>query len=1238
VLQNFDHAIQANAISLSSAGYAAKLNTTYMQSLQAQLNGLKAAFVNLVTDNDGLGGFLKLLISTGTELLKFAETDAGKAIIGITLVSVAYGKLNTILKAVAISLSKVAVAHATVEMSSFAKNAQSAAASATGMSTAVGSIGKSLISLISSIPVVGQIALAILGAGAALYAYNEKQQKLLDNSKKAIESSKSEINSLTQSQSLLKNENITRQELNAIVDSTIGKYSDEIGSIDDLNKARQTAIDKIEEEKKKKEEAALESGKMAYRNAYQKEYNNYDVTLPSNLNVDTNFNSSKQSDNSKYTTYNSTSLSSYIKSLKDLKTALEKVVTPTKEQEEALKTVNTELRKNSDESDSASKMLKDQGKIAADLGKKYNALTHSWDDMSDSEKEWAKQQKQEDAINKKLASSQSKLENNMGETDDELEDYATKLGVSTKQLQAYEDQTGLSGEQLYNFTNALGINTKKLIENAARANMSVEAYAQQQIKIKQLNDAFKNANSAMDSYQSAMKTLSAAQDEYNSTGEYSVDTMQKLLALDPQYLSNLYNSTDALNGNSDATNTLADAIVNAYAAKLADAYASDSAALAAGNLDKMSQGAKAAISAAGASSGTAGQQAQNAVAGFNNLSIAMANAMAAMGQTGDNNRKKDQQALNDYYQKIIDNVNKIKSSVSSAAGSAKSAAKSAGGAGKSAAKEAEEAAKEASEAWKNSYDEQKAALDHRLAMNAISEDTYYKKLAELNEQYFGEASEYHQKYLSEYRKNEETLYEWYKKQIQNKMDDYKTAMDYIDKQLNNMLDDLKKEEEEELDSIQDDIDALNDEKDAFDDAEQDKIDAIQDEKDAFDDSTQDKIDALSDEKDAFESTIEAEIDALEAKKDAESDEWDAKIDALETENDELEKQKELESLLEALAKAQNTKVKVLRNGKFQYVTDQSGVDSAQKDLQDYYDSLKQEKQKQILEDAKNSAEKNYQQQIDDLKAYEKSVSNNYQKQIDDLNDLKDDKDKSYEAQLKALNAFKDAQDKVYEQQIKDLEEYKDEVQEDYDEQVEAMEEYIKQYEDYMNTYEERENKHIADMKTNGQAENKEWLLRLDNLKNFVEEYNRLQEELNEANESGDREDKDTEEDDRPKDGMVDDSPAVEDTYADGVYSTSSDKIALVGENKELVVGSKLNSGTVTRLASGSGVIPHNLTNTLVTMARVFNSDVGSGTTVNNRSTGNVFHIGNISLPQVKNGEDFVKYLSNFNMKQFAYSH
>lgn len=90
-------------------------------------------------------------------------------------------------------------------------------------------------------------------------------------------------------------------------------------------------------------------------------------------------------------------------------------------------------------------------------------------------------------------------------------------------------------------------------------------------------------------------------------------------------------------------------------------------------------------------------------------------------------------------------------------------------------------------------------------------------------------------------------------------------------------------------------------------------------------------------------------------------------------------------------------------------------------------------------------------------------------------------------------------------------------------------------------------------------------------------------------------------------------------YNKGVSSIDSDQMAIVGENpnKEIVIGSKLNNGVMTKLPKGSGVVNARSTNTLAGIINQLgfaksNFGIGSGNPINNDSSQN-FIIENVTI-------------------------
>lgn len=102
-------------------------------------------------------------------------------------------------------------------------------------------------------------------------------------------------------------------------------------------------------------------------------------------------------------------------------------------------------------------------------------------------------------------------------------------------------------------------------------------------------------------------------------------------------------------------------------------------------------------------------------------------------------------------------------------------------------------------------------------------------------------------------------------------------------------------------------------------------------------------------------------------------------------------------------------------------------------------------------------------------------------------------------------------------------------------------------------------------------------------------------------------------------------------HATGISSVGANELAVVGENpnKEIVLGSQLNNGVMMGLEKGSGVVNAQSTNTLAGLLNTLGSSNVNAKQTRLASDGQVINIQNITLPNVNNGEDFVKYLQNF---------
>lgn len=364
-----------------------------------------------------------------------------------------------------------------------------------------------------------------------------------------------------------------------------------------------------------------------------------------------------------------------------------------------------------------------------------------------------------------------------------------------------------------------------------------------------------------------------------------------------------------------------------------------------------------------------------------------------------------------------------------------------------------------------------------------------------------------------------------------------------------------------------------------------QIDKIKEAKDAAIKSVESQIKALEKEKDSKVKAIDAEIIALQRERDAREKYWQDQLDKLEKENDERERNIALQEKQQALALAQQTNVMVLKDGQFQYTQDETTVSGAEQDLAQQEDQNEYERQKELIEELRDTELEWYDERIQSLEDYKDQVEEYYENQIEQLEEYKEYLEEYYEAQIEALKAEKDAVNETLEEGVANQQEYWDKMKEQ--------------------------------------------------LQSFVEEWNGLVGEMTFPNISGSGISLSA------VGGKISASMNGKSTgdnkvsaYASGKGSIGDSEIAVVGENPkyhELVIGSKLNDdqGVVMNLKRGSGVVNAGATNTLASIFNSLNGQKSVGQPVSNSSQSMSIQIGSISLPEVKDGQGFVDYLQNF---------
>ena len=510
--------------------------------------------------------------------------------------------------------------------------------------------------------------------------------------------------------------------------------------------------------------------------------------------------------------------------------------------------------------------------------------------------------------------------------------------------------------------------------------------------VEELTDKLKELSSELSGVQGAYDTLNKVADEYNEYGSLSVDTLADLLKLNPKYLQALTMQEGKLVVNNALLETMAQDTATAAIEMLTGANSAGIMTTALGDTATAGYNAAQETRDAGDAAIEAGRKAIAGAQGFKELISSMRQAVEGWANSFEKEGQKylspagpsvDELTIGrqkEAYRKMIENL-RLESTKSKK-----------GGGGKSSKDDAEKAAREAAKAYKQAFQDELDEAKFKLDIGQISSGEYYLKELELTKQYF----EGNEDYLDEYRKYyidainglHDATVENYEKELAKL--DHKLAMGLISEE--NYLQELKRlwseyykdkdGYEEESNKVQEKIYSL----------EQKRIQKLKEQrKKAWDEET----DWLNEQKSRYEtafnyidSLAQKEIDALEEQKKAIEDKYNAEIDKINEAQDALNDEIALQEKLEALAKAQNKKVRVYREGQgFVYETDQSAVDEAKAALTQYQKEQDTKKEIKRLEDIRDATIESVEEQIKYWEKYRdewKDMVNSYTDQQNKL--------------------------------------------------------------------------------------------------------------------------------------------------------------------------------------------------------------------------------------------------------------
>ena len=462
-------------------------------------------------------------------------------------------------------------------------------------------------------------------------------------------------------------------------------------------------------------------------------------------------------------------------------------------------------------------------------------------------------------------------------------------------------------------------------------------------------------------------------------------------------------------------------------------------------------------------------------------------------------------------------------------------------------------------------------LEHQKELGLIKEEEYYDKLEQLVKDYKAKATAHMKEYGTDVDTINRNMYQ-YEEEI------YKGRAKLAD----DLAEQQKKAAEE----------AAKAQKEAAEKAAQAQKEALEKQKEALEKQKEDFETAVN----YVIKQIDEEIDKLQDLRDQTEQYYDDKIDAVNKANDALEDQIQHEELLNNLAKAKDKQLYVFQNGQFQYVQDVEAIASAQAELD----------------------------------AYER--------------------------------------DKALQKEVENLETLKEQALASIDKQIEGWEKYKEQWESVTTQYQEQQEKLLAEQVLGIDTEQKNWETRLENVQSFVDQYNSILSRLGAVDSrissgtknststpvSGDGWHLDYSKGNTQYASAMDDpgvtnewkqanskslSSAIKSAVSTGVKVGSGVAIGAISKGS---IASKHASGTLSAsgglslvgergpelrvLNSGDGVIPADATRNLWDWGAYNPKDFMSGI-----GSDNIFHIGNIALPNVTDAKSFVNGL-----KQLAY--
>ena len=1205
LMSNFETAVNATNTAIESTGSAWRENARYMESIEAKTQKLKTAVENMILGDGGLEKLIKLILDVATNIVKFTDNAGGLVTVLGTLtgVLILLGK-DGITKLVAMFANlTTATEVATVEFNLFGTTV-------TTTNTAIN----------ATAGVVGIVILALTGLVAVISYVQNAYSKATEKAKEANNAIETQKGVVSELESELANSRKALQDLQElgkielVDDNQIRKLSLQTAELE-----RQLAIEK-ENLRLQEEKANKLAGKAFNKIAGKKEGKLVGVNNASEVSQLIGSGPDYTINNQFYVDENAR-LDERVKKYIEIKKALEDFILAKTNENASLEEGSKQYKKNNNDIDLAREKLSLYNNAINDLIEDMDNDTQALSENNEYRKAYLEvYEMYGDAL----------LENQTAE-----EKEASLQETIKKWVDDTTNSLNLTAEQREELNEKIQDTIANLGEEDDVLTAINEVISEYEQGVESATTTTESWSKQMDNLQSAYATLTTAVDEYNKTGQFSLDTVQDLLALSPEYLNMLQFENGQVRLNEEAIKKKALSLIDEAKAQVYKTAEQKLASLAdkesSSSLDDNSQ-----------------SLADNTTELLKNSKALYDNAYARAFQNGDQKEAR----------KIYDETAQQIKTLDDLAKNLGTSFKKTFTDSKTATKQATEAVKENKEAV-NALKASVEALKQEVSDMEDELDKYKKAISYINDKIDEEIDR-----LKELRDNETNA-------IEEKI---------------NLLEDEKRITE---DTAKENIKKLEEERDAIVNSTKEQVEALQEKKSLEEEYWNKKIQALKDQNEALDDQAQLEqllLNLEKAKntkvrvyKEGQGFVWETDKQAVDKAQKELDKYYRKQEYEEQLRELEDFKKRSLDNYSEQI-----------KNLNDYSNKVKNNYNAQI--DSINSAlaqkKTTYDKEISALKTLSNNIKKEYDTQIKYYEDYK----KRFEKQLKA---YETEQSRLLTLQLTGIDFEKDNWKtrlgnldafaEEYNKKLKALnkkQEELNQKQKELNNLQSQSSTTSSGggggntnttggsggggggggttQQTTGQlwkscgktfgtqteASNYSANIR-GQQSDLLSQINAKATEVKNANPQF-RSQLQKELDALQKQyGTIKDiDTSVVRIYGSGTPYVRDDQVAIVGDNpnsRELVIGSKLN-GMAMNLKKGTGVVNAQATNTL---AGMFNA-LGSGSAskgnfslsdIKEKGSQSIVNIGDISLPQVRDATDFINALGNFEniMAQRAYS-